>query len=191
MVTSESEISAPCSHNWHSECCAKASGNKHCKWVGHMVKTTLLYDLSASRLSSSDLPIRSITLMMWRGAKPIKLNYFYSHLWLTTIQGGLIFNRCRIGQDAVSEHISGYWTDSGSGTVIQVQAHNTSCILPDMFAKWQHKPVPLNIQCNTLYRRAYLSRAPSQWNTTGHWKICLFKIKQGAVSAACPKYLVS
>lgn len=65
---------------------AKASGNKHCKWVSHVVRTTLLYDLSASRLLLSDLPLPSISLMMWQRARLIKLNYFCSHLRLTVIQ---------------------------------------------------------------------------------------------------------
>ena len=79
MVTPGSEISALCFHNWHSARYAKATRNKHCKWVSHVVKTTLLYDLSASRLFLSDLPIPSINLMMWQRARPIKLNYFYAH----------------------------------------------------------------------------------------------------------------
>lgn len=86
MVTRECEISAPRSCNWHCEHRTKASGNKHCKWVSHVVRTTLLYDLSASRLRLSDLPLPSINLIVWQRARLIKLNYFWAHLRPTVMQ---------------------------------------------------------------------------------------------------------
>lgn len=102
MVTQESEISAPRSCNWHCEHSTKASGNKHCKWVSHMVRTTLLYGLSASHLLLSDLPLPSINLMIWQRARLIKRNFFCSHLWLTMMQQFSICSRFRTGQASVS-----------------------------------------------------------------------------------------
>lgn len=102
MVTQESEISAPRSCNWHCKHRAKASGNKHCKWASHMVRTTLLYELSASRLLLSDLPLPSINLMMWQRARLIKLNYFCSHFRLTVMQHRPSCSWFRTGQASVS-----------------------------------------------------------------------------------------
>ncbi len=104
MVTQEGKISAPRLCNWHCEHHAKASGNKHCKWVSHVVRMTLLYDLSASRLLLSDLPLPSINLMMWQRARLIKLNYFCSHWRQTVMQ--LRPSCSRPGQALVS----GCWT---------------------------------------------------------------------------------
>lgn len=63
-----------------------------------MVRTTLLYDLSASRLLLSDLPLPSINLMMWQRARLIKLNYFCSHLRLTVMQHCPSCGRFRTGR---------------------------------------------------------------------------------------------
>lgn len=71
-----------------------------------MVRTTLLYDLSASRLLLSDLPLPSINLMMWQRARLIKLNYFCSHLRLTVMQHCPSCSSFGIGRASVS----GCWT---------------------------------------------------------------------------------
>lgn len=99
MVTEESEISAPRSRKWHCERSAKTSGNKHCKWVSHMVPMTLLYDLSASHLLLSDVPLPSINLMKWQRARLIKRNYFCSHLWVTVMQHCPSCSSFETGQD--------------------------------------------------------------------------------------------
>lgn len=116
MVTQESEISAPRSCNWHCGCRAKAGGNKHRKWESHVVRTTLLYDLSASRLLLSDLPLPSINLMMWQRARLIKLNYFYSHLGVTVMQHCPSCRRFRTGQASGS----GCWTIVYNGKVFRI-----------------------------------------------------------------------
>lgn len=66
-----------------------------------MVRMTLLYDLSASRLLPSDLPLPSINLMIWQRARLIKLNYFCSHLRLTVIQRGPSTSRFKTGHTLV------------------------------------------------------------------------------------------
>lgn len=110
MVTQESKISGPRSHSWHCEYRAKGNGNKHCKRVSHMVRMTLLYDLSASRLLLSDLPLPSINLMIWQRARLIKLNYFCSHLRLTVIQRGPSTSRFKTGHTLVL----GCWVTVGT-----------------------------------------------------------------------------